>query len=76
MTLSGMETILRAVRYSGFFSKRVEFSRVEASSEEIFVSRLLTCEGAQEGQTIVSLLELRLRWKVRHDYYCGCLGIK
>lgn len=49
MTLSGMETILRAVRYSGFFSKRVEFSRVEASSEEIFVSRLLTCESAQRG---------------------------
>lgn len=61
MTLSGMETILRAVRYSGFFSKRVEFSRVEASSEEVCVSYLLTCEGAQGGTNRYKLARTRAR---------------
>jgi hypothetical protein len=32
MMRSGMETTLRALRYSGCFSKRELFSRVEASS--------------------------------------------
>jgi len=32
MMRSGMAATLRAVRYSGFFSKREEFSRVELSS--------------------------------------------
>jgi len=35
MIRSGMETTLRAVLYSGCCSKRVEFSRVEASSGDV-----------------------------------------
>jgi len=38
-----MEAILRAVLYSGFFSKREEFSRVETSSV------------ASRGQQLMSL---------------------
>jgi hypothetical protein len=38
MTRSGIATILRAVLYSGFSSKRVECSRVETSSEREAVS--------------------------------------
>lgn len=35
---SGTETTWRALRYSGFFWKRVEFSRVEASSVREWIS--------------------------------------
>ena len=73
MTRSGMETICRAVRYSGCFSKREEFSRVEASSGgggqligAIWVRFNIIEAGAGE-LTLVGLLELGLRGKVRHD---------
>jgi hypothetical protein len=38
MTRSGTETTARALRYSGFFWNRVEFSTVEASSGEMSVA--------------------------------------
>ena len=71
MTRSGIETILRAVLYSGFFSKREECSRVETSSGR---EKIRDWEGDKEGMefrvmhTFICLLEFGLRWEVRHDY--------
>jgi hypothetical protein len=83
MTRSGMETIFRAVLYSGFFSKRELCSSVETSSVYGVVSWDFGELGGKEGyfggdgewengrQTFVSLLELGLRWEVGHD----CEGV-
>ena len=85
MTRSGMETIFRAVLYSGFFSKRELFSRVETSSVYGVVRWDFGRWGGEEGyfgedgngrvgewrRTFVSLLELGLRGEVRHD----CEGV-
>lgn len=74
MTRSGIEATLRALRYSGCFWKRAEFSRVEASSVSVRnMSWMNTC---WLSSTFVGLLELRLRGQVRHGgriIYEGCV---
>lgn len=60
MTRSGTAATLRAVLYSGFFSKREEFSRVETSSVNklLEVGKLKVC--LMYMITFVGLLELWL----------------
>jgi hypothetical protein len=66
---------LRAVLYSGFCSKREEFSRVETSSvgkkmldgcHYVDSIRMYGYGGVDNGRTFVGLLELGLGGKVRH----------
>ena len=49
MMRSGMETTLRAILYSGWASKRVLCSRVEASSESLSWRVGGEGEGGEEG---------------------------
>jgi len=70
MIRSGIETTLRAVLYSGCFSKRVLCSSVETSSVVCLVSLVWGRRSIRRGRghTFIGLLELGLGGKVGH----GC----
>jgi len=63
MTRSGMAATWSAVRYSGFFLNKEEFSRVEASSVGLLSVRL-SLGRYRRRFTFVSLFELGLGWEI------------
>ena len=76
MTRSGIETTLSAVLNSGFFSNKLECSRVETSSRTGDQTKVIQTNRPRLLLTLVRLFELGFGWKVRHCVAIRCLSHK